>query len=117
MSTDPNAARWDRIAALIGEAVGQPVTVDTKTGSEGYGRQIRHYTTRSISYRLPNGWRVGIHDAWWRKNPDVWIGYQTFLEDREGIIKGERRPTKSRSEAVRNVAELVLAGVGRPWDR
>jgi hypothetical protein len=68
-----------------------------------YGR-VRHGVARSVTLRLDDGRMVEIRDAWWRKNPDVWIGWQVDLVDAEGIVTRSSPVTKKRIEVAHTVA-------------
>lgn len=86
-------ARWDRLMVTLAE----------------YGPRL---STRNfpggISYSItieagPVDIEVG--DAWWRKNADLWIGYQVVVIDRaSSLIKRDFPITKKRSEVAENVS-------------
>lgn len=64
-------------------------------------------STRFIAHELPFGGRVEIHDKWWRKNADVWVGYQVHIEDRDGIVRRTWPITKKRTDVVAAVCEAL----------
>lgn len=98
-----SAARWARLAATLAEA-GHAVTVDERPYSElVYGR-VQHGVSRSVTMRLDDGYLVEIGDAWWRKNPDVWIGWQVDLVAADGIVIRSFPRTKKRGEVAGRVA-------------
>lgn len=91
--------RWDRVAATIAAEAGLAVDVETKSYPGG--------VSFSITRRLPSGDVIGVHDKWWRKNHDVWIGYQVHVEDRGGIVRRAWPITKKRTEVVAAVREAL----------
>ena len=84
------AARWDRLATSLLEA-GIAVTT-TESGRSHH-----------ISFILPNGSMVAIHDKWWSKNLDKWIGWQVHVEDKNSIVRSTWPVSKKRSEIVQDV--------------
>lgn len=102
-------ARWERLAADLA-AAGLDVRVDVRTGMEAVYGRVRSYTSRSARLVLADGRHVTIGDRWWRKNPDVWIGWAVELEDAEGIGLRSWPVSKKRSEVVAAVLEAVGAG-------
>lgn len=84
-------ARWGRLAASL-EAAGVAVTVSTRSYPGGI--------TRFMSIRRPDGSMVGIHDKAWRRNYDLWVGWEVHLADREGIAIQIWPITKKRAEVV-----------------
>lgn len=104
--------RWDRLAADL-EAAGITARVDSRAYTETrYGRPA-HGVSRSITLRHPAGGLVAIHDRWWNKNPDVWVGWEVYREDAEGIVQGRpSRWSKKRAEVTAAVrAALTTEGV------
>src|SRR5215469_2505314 len=91
MATTGSAARWERLAATLAHA-----DIHTNVDTTNYpgGRSY------SITLHYPGIGNICIHDAWWRKNADIWIGWQVWAEDREGITLKEWPRTKKRSEVV-----------------
>lgn len=84
--------RWDRLAADL-KTAGFDVKVDTLPYPGGI--------SRSITVIIPGKGLVAITDAWWRKNLDVWIGWQVTAENTGSIIIGRpSRTSKKRSETV-----------------
>lgn len=100
------AARWDRLAADLA-AAGVPVTVDARPYAEAVFGRVQHGTTRSVSLALKGGRRLTVSDRWWRKNPDVWIGWEVYTERADGIAERPAPLTKKRPEVV----EAVLAAL------
>jgi hypothetical protein len=92
-----NAERWDRLAATLA-AAGIDATVHARSYPGG--------TSRSITIKLPGG-LLEVHDKWWRKNADVWIGWQVHTENADGIVTREWPLTKKRSEVAAAVAEAL----------
>jgi hypothetical protein len=92
----PETPRWNRLAADL-TAAGIEATVD----------QARGGVNHSISLRLPSGDRVEIHDKWWRKNADRWLGWEVHTEDREGIVTRVWTRTMKRPEVVAAVRVAV----------
>jgi len=88
--------RWERLRATLQER-GVDCTVSRRAGIGG-----AHF----IAIRVAGG-AVEVHDRWWHKNANVWIGYVVHREDREGITRAERRPSKKRSEVAASVIELL----------
>lgn len=86
-----SAARWDRLAAAL-HAGG----VDADVEASPYPGGI----TRSITLLQPGRGLVHIRDSWWRKNPDIWVGYTVTAEDADGIVIRQWPATKKRSETV-----------------
>lgn len=96
--------RWARLAATIADGAGLVVKVDRRTYPGGVSHTVTH--------RLPTGDLIGIGDRWWRKNHDVWIGYEVWVEGCDGITKRSWPLTKKRSEVadyVREALALVAA--------
>jgi hypothetical protein len=92
--------RWDRLATDLATA-GIEANVDSKPYTEMRHARPAHGVSHSITLRHPAGGLVVIHDQWWNKNPDVWVGWEVYREDREGIVQGRpSRWTKKRSEVV-----------------
>jgi hypothetical protein len=83
--------RWQRLADSL-TAAGIPATVS------GSGE------SRSIALRL-DGVRVEIHDKWWSRNLDKWIGWQVHTETSAGYTVRVWPITKKRSEVVAHVTE------------
>ena len=104
-----SAERWERLRAQLAEA-GVDVRVDARSYAEAvYGRPRfgSSYSARAI---LPDGRHVTISDRWWRKNPDVWIGYEVVLEGADSIVRRTWPLSKKRSEVVATVLEAVAVG-------
>ena len=96
MSTSP---RWDRLVKTLAEAGIENVRLDERG------------TSHSIFIKLPQGGSIEVHDKWWSKNIDKWVGWQVHLEDRESIVKRTFPFTKKRGEVAAQV-QIALAGVG-----
>lgn len=90
--------RWGRLAASL-EAAGIPTSVRARPYPGG--------VTREIFFRRPDGSTVEVSDQWWRKNLDVWIGYEVHVADRAGTVIRSWRPTKKRSEVVAAVRSAL----------
>lgn len=88
MSTNWERDHWDRLADSLNAA-----GVDAEVSAGLGGRWL-------ISVRCANGERLEIRDAWWRKNPDIWIGWQAWLDGPDAIASEDLAPTKKRSEVV-----------------
>lgn len=82
-------------------------TVDERAYAElRYGRPV-HGVSRSITVALDDGRTVDIDDTWWRKNPDVWTGWQVHLIDADSLIARTWPRTKKRGEVVAAVREVT----------
>jgi hypothetical protein len=44
-----------------------------------------------------------VADTWWRKNLDVWTGWQVHVENADGIVTRNFPKTKKRAQVVRDV--------------
>ena len=86
-------ARWQRLADSL-TAAGVPDVKITQFGESHY-----------IGWRLANGWLVEVHDKWWSKNIDKWIGWQVDIQGRDDFIKRTWPLTKKRGEVVAAVIE------------
>lgn len=87
------ADRWQRLADQVQTDAGIPVKVDAYSYPGG--------TSYSITHRLPGGDTVEVHDKWWSKNGDVWIGYQVHVQGgRDSLVKRTWPVTKKRSEVT-----------------
>lgn len=93
-----NLERWDRLASEI-QAAGVPVVVS----SAAYPGGLTYY----VSIRPECGGLIEVRDQWWRKNPDVWIGYQVHAEGPDSIVRTASPITKKRSEVVAAVRAAV----------
>jgi hypothetical protein len=94
--------RWDRLSADL-KAAGIDCTLYRRTGQYGCGPKAEITITEGDR-------KVVISDKWWNKNIDVWVGWQVFAEDHEGITLGRpSRWTKKRSETVANVRTALAA--------
>jgi hypothetical protein len=92
-------SRWQQLREAI-VAEGIPVLVSA--------RQYPGGTTHFISW-TEDDYRVEIHDKWWRKNHDVWIGYQVHVEGRDSVVRRTWPITKKRSEVVAAVRQAVAS--------
>lgn len=99
-------ARWERIQQLLA-AEGIDIRVDARPYQEAVYGRVRSGTSYSARLVLPDGRHVTVRDQWWRKNPDVWIGYLVSTETAEGIVTRDYPLTKKRSEVVAFVREAV----------
>lgn len=106
MSMTGARARWDRLAADLAE-VGVEARVDEKPYTEAVYGRVQHGVSRSVTLRHPGSGLVGVRDGWWRKNPDVWIGWGVFVEGADGIVRRTWRNTKKRSEVIAAVREAL----------
>lgn len=97
--------RWFRLDAdLI--AAGVEMRMDERPYSESYRGRVQHGISRSAFLRTATG-NVSIADRWWRKNADVWVGWEVYTEDREGITTRTWPVTKNRAEVVAAVRAAV----------
>jgi len=87
--------RWERLASTLGGA--------TKVTARAFPGGI----SEQIWIDAPDGGKIIVRDAWWRKNPDIWIGWQVTRDDRDGYVVAESRPTKKRSEVAAAVAAFM----------
>ena len=98
--------RWDRLAADL-KAAGFDGKVDETTCPGGI--------TRRIHFQVKGAGLVVIHDTWWRKNRDVWTGWQVWAEGTDSIVVREFRASKKRSETVtafRAALAAIQVGLG-----
>lgn len=97
-----DAQRWNRLAQTIADAEVPVTTISSRGGGGAF----------YIGHRVESGDHIEIHDKWWRKNHDVWIGYQVHVEDAAGIVRRTWPVTKKRSEVVSALREaLALVAV------
>jgi hypothetical protein len=89
--------RWGRLVASL---AADGITAKADRQSESY----------SISIRTGDVW-VEIHDKWWSKNTDVWIGWQVHTETADSIVRNVWPLTKKRGQVVADVREAVGAYV------
>lgn len=95
--------RWDRLERDL-KAAGIDCTL-YRRGTFGCGPKNQITITEGDR-------RIVIDDRWWNKNPDKWVGWEVWAEDREGIVLGRPcRWTKKRGEALANV-QATLARLG-----
>lgn len=107
--TETRTDRWDRLAADLAAAGVEGRVVSRAFSEVRRGRAV-HGVTRYWTARLPAGGSVEVHDKWWRKNLDVWVGWQVHREDREGIEQDTAPLTKNRSEVVASVVAMLAGG-------
>lgn len=105
-----SSTRWGRLAADLTE-IGVEVRVAERPYSESVYGRVQHGVSRGITLRHQGGGLVEIRDKWWRKNPDVWIGWQVDVEDREGIVVRHWPITKRRGEVVAAVRDALALGI------
>jgi len=101
-----SAERWMRLAGELA-AAGIETKVHERPYSEAVRGRVQHGVSRSIVIRRGDGMLVEIHDRWWAKNSDVWIGWTVTLSDRQSIVRMERRGLKRRADAVLAVLEVL----------
>lgn len=90
-----SAERWARVVASLA-ASGVTATVTEKPFPGG----ISH----SITIPLDADRSIWIGDSWWRKNDQVWIGWQTHVENnRTRLVERSWPITKKRGDVVRAV--------------
>lgn len=100
-----SAERWDRLVVTLAERASLPeVRIDAKPYPGG--------TSRSITLLLADGGDVHIGDTVWRKNPQVWTGWQVVVSNRESIVTTFGAKTKKRGEVADQVRAAVTAGGG-----
>jgi hypothetical protein len=87
------SGRWERLADTLTEA-GIPAKVD----AFGESRKI---------FVRGGSVLVVVHDTWWRKNLDVWTGWEVYTEDAEGITLQTYPRTKKRGDVLRNVQSAI----------
>ena len=92
------STRWEHLLVSLGEA-GSAARVGIRDGING--------TSRTITLRQPNGCFVVISDRWWHKNPDIWVGWEVWVEDTDSLAVRDYRWTKKRSEVVANVQDAI----------
>jgi hypothetical protein len=82
--------RWTRLQADL-----QTAGIETRLTERSYPGGV----SRSIQFR--SGDRViHIGDQWWRKNLDVWLGWEVGIEGPDAITIRTFPLTKRRSEVV-----------------
>lgn len=94
-----SAARWDRLVATLAEKAG----VDTKVHTRSYPGG----TSYGVLIRAENGNVIEVRDKWWRKNADVWVGWQVHAEGRDSIVIREWPVTKKRGDVAAHVKEAL----------
>lgn len=104
MSRGDSRPRWSRLAE---ELAALDPRVDERPYAESVRGRVEHGVTRSITFRHPAGGVVHIADRWWRKNPDVWVGWEVAREDREGMQLRVFPLTKKRGDVARFVGEAL----------
>lgn len=106
-----SGTRWGRLAADLAAEFGTSVRMVEKPYSEAVYGRVRHGVSRSAILGHPGGGAVEIHDGWWRKNPDVWIGWQVWVDGPDGIVRREWPATKKRSAVISAVREALVLSV------
>jgi hypothetical protein len=90
--------RWDRLTESLA-AAGVETTVNRRSSING--------TSESITIRRGDV-NVCVHDKWWSKNRDVWVGWQVHDENvRTSLTLSVGGLTKKRSEVIRDVLERL----------
>jgi hypothetical protein len=84
------AARWQGVADMLSAA----------------GVQIWS-AGAPIHIRAAGGHLVTVRDTWWRKNHDIWTGYQVELSNAADITVRLWPRTKKRSEVLDAVLEAI----------
>jgi hypothetical protein len=89
-----NRTRWERLAARLTVA-GIDAKLSQRSGPGAYFISI------------PAGdVNVEVHDKWWSKNPDVWIGWQVHTDNVRTMLSSRGSAlTKKQSEVVAAVRE------------
>lgn len=81
------SARWQRLQADLAAA---GIDVDITTNN-----------ARSSSIWLRHGDKlIQVGDRWWRKNADIWIGWQVDVSGADDLLISSSKITKKRSEVV-----------------
>ena len=101
-----SAARWQRLADDLA-AAGVEASVHAKPYAESVYGRVRHGVSRSITLLHPVSGIVAIADQQWRKNPDVWVGWQVSREGRDSIVIRTWPISKKRSDVVAHVLEAI----------
>jgi hypothetical protein len=96
------STRWERLADDLADVATAGVS------HSGESRQILIRSGRTL---------VVVHDTWWRKNPDVWTGWEVYTEGADGIVQRTYPRTKKRGEVRRHVMEALPARLGDPAER
>lgn len=89
-------ARWERLAASLGDVA----SVKVDRFGECHRINIRAGSTRIV-----------VADTWWRKNLDVWTGWEVYVEDADSIVRRTYPRTKKRGEVRQHVKD-ALASIG-----
>jgi hypothetical protein len=100
-----SAERWQRLADDLTAAGVEHAWINTSTYPGG--------TSRYICWPSDDGSAVAIHDKWWNKNPDVWIGWQVHAENEDCILTRQWPITKKRSEVLAAVQQAFNAVAAR----
>lgn len=95
----PDGARWQQLADSLAAAGIEHLGINTSFYHGG--------VTRYLSWPAADGSAVAIHDKWWSKNDDVWVGWQVHAENGDSIVTREWPITKKRSEVVAAVKQAL----------
>ena len=89
--------RWNRLQASLQQA-GIETKVIVRSGINGMSHQIQIRSGKHI---------IHVNDMWWRKNRDVWVGWNVWIENADAIVVKDYRWTKKRSEVVGYVQDAL----------
>lgn len=103
--------RWGRLAADL-DAANVDATVTERPYAESVHGRVRHGVSRSIVIARPDGSTVEVHDKWWNKNPDIWVGWEVSIVRPDSITGRTWRWNKKRAEVVAAVTEAMVATGG-----
>lgn len=99
--------RWCRLQDTLARKAGVSAKIDSRPHPGG--------VSHSITIRRDDGATVTISDKWWRKNPQVWIGWDVALEG-EYVLR-QWPLTKTRADVARNVTEAMALAETRGGHR
>lgn len=103
MSDYKGAERWDRLVVTLAERAGVP---DAEVSAKHYDDDSGGGTSRSIILFTTDG-VIEIADTWWRKNPNIWTGWQVTVSGRDDIITRQYPKVKARGPVADQVREAL----------
>lgn len=119
MSDYRGAERWDALVVTLARRGGVPADKITVTAKH-YADDSRGGTSRSIllltnevyahdsnGAPLTRGGLIEINDTWWRKNDNVWTGWQVTVSNHEDIVTRQYPSAKARGPIADQVREAL----------
>ena|ERR1044071_7219140 len=95
-------SRWGRMSQTLAEA-----GIENKITERSYAGGV----SRSIQVRINPTHILIVHDKWWTKNPDVWVGWSAYVENTRtalAVRDNGWKATKKRAE-IRDFVLLIKA--------